>query len=51
MAVKFLETERDLDEGRPKQKVVTTEELSHYLERGWEFVATLPDGRVVIKSP
>jgi len=50
-AVKFLETEREWKESKPKQKVVTTDELSHYLERGWEYVATLPDGRVVVKNP
>ena len=53
--MKFLETERDWKESKPKQKVVTTDELSHYLEKGWEYgweyVATLPDGKLVIKSP
>jgi len=32
-----------------KQKVVTVEELDGYLERGWEYVATLPDSRVVVR--
>jgi integrase len=31
------------------QKVVSVDEVENYLEQGWEFVATLPDGKVVIK--
>jgi len=32
------------------QKVVPLEDVESYLERGWEFVATLPNGKVIIKS-
>jgi len=42
-----LNTEPQRKEG--KQKVVTVEELDGYLERGWEYVATLPDNRVVVR--
>ena len=33
----------------PKQKVVTTEEIERYFEMGWEYVTTLPDGRIMVK--
>jgi len=49
----FLETRpRDEERGSeriPKQKVVTAEELEEYLEGGWEYVTTLPDGRIVVR--
>ena len=32
------------------QKVVPIEDVESYLEKGWEFVATLPNGKVIIKS-
>ena len=31
------------------QKVVPIEDVESYLEKGWEFVATLPNGKVIIK--
>ncbi|MEM0358038.1 MAG: site-specific integrase [Candidatus Bathyarchaeia archaeon] len=31
------------------QKVVSTDEVEKYLEQGWEYVATLPNKRVIIK--
>ncbi len=34
-----------------KQKVVKIEELQDYLNRGYEFVATLPNGTAIIKLP
>jgi len=43
-----LNTEPQRQDG-PRQKVVTVEELDGYLERGWEYVATLPDSRVVVR--
>jgi hypothetical protein len=33
----------------PKQKVVNTTEVESYLAEGWEYVANLPDKKVVIK--
>jgi integrase len=33
-----------------KQKVVDEKELERYLEEGWEVVATLPSGKIVIKE-
>jgi len=32
------------------QKVVPIGDVESYLEKGWEFVATLPNGKVIIKS-
>ncbi|MEM3565937.1 MAG: site-specific integrase [Candidatus Bathyarchaeia archaeon] len=31
------------------QKVVSTDEVENYLEQGWEYVATLPNKKVIIK--
>jgi len=45
----FLETKIRMHKPEPKQKVVTTEEIDKYLEMGWEFVTTLPDGRIIVK--
>jgi len=33
----------------PKQKVVTIGEVESYLSQGWEYVANLPNKRVIIK--
>jgi hypothetical protein len=33
----------------PKQKVVNTDEVESYLSQGWEYVANLPNKRVIIK--
>ncbi|MEM2588164.1 MAG: hypothetical protein QXV23_07700 [Candidatus Bathyarchaeia archaeon] len=33
-----------------RQKVVSAKEIDEYLSRGWEYVATLPDGRIIIRS-
>lgn len=48
-AAKFLETEVAADIAKPRQRVVKPEEVDLYLESGWEFVTTLPDGRVVVR--
>lgn len=48
-AAKFLETEVTADIAKPRQRVVKPEEIDLYLESGWEFVTTLPDGRVVVR--
>jgi len=34
-----------------KQKVVTVEEVEKHLAQGWEFVATLPNGKAILKLP
>jgi len=34
-----------------RQRVVPVEEVEHYLSQGWDFVATLPDERIVLKLP
>jgi hypothetical protein len=31
------------------QKVVSVDNVDEYLEQGWEFVATLPNDKVIIK--
>jgi len=31
------------------QKVVSVDDVESYLEQGWEFIATLPNGKVIIK--
>ncbi len=47
----FLETKVKVEEiVEPRQKVVRPEEIDSYLESGWEYVATLPDGRIVIRK-
>jgi len=37
------------DEDCGTQKVVSLNELEEYLENGWEYIATLPNSKVVIK--
>jgi len=34
-----------------KQKVITINEVERFLEKGWEYVATLPNKKVIIKFP
>jgi len=34
-----------------KQKVVGVEEVEKHLTQGWEFVATLPNGKAILKLP
>ncbi len=34
-----------------KQKVVTEKEVEKHLAEGWEFVATLPNGKAILKLP
>ena len=47
----FLETEvRAKEVVEPKQKVVTPDEVEQWIELGWEYVATLPNGKVVLKK-
>ena len=33
------------------QRVIDVEEVERFLSHGWDFVATLPDDRIVIKLP
>ncbi len=44
----FLETKSEEKKTKVKQKVIKLEELDFYLESGWEYVTTLPDGRVIV---
>jgi integrase len=37
--------------GSSPRKIVKAEEIESYIEKGWEPVLTLPDGRVVMKEP
>lgn len=34
-----------------RQKIVPIEEIEKYIEKGWEFVAALPNGKAVIRLP
>jgi integrase len=34
-----------------RQRVVSQKEIKKYLEKGWEFVSSLPDGQIIIKLP
>ncbi|WP_202320400.1 tyrosine-type recombinase/integrase [Archaeoglobus neptunius] len=42
---------REREEAEPTQKVVSCEEVDGYLERGWVYVTTLPNGKVIVKRP
>ena len=33
------------------QKVIDVDEVERFLSRGWDFVATLPDDRIVVRLP
>ena len=33
------------------QKVVKVDEVEGYLSRGWDFVATLPDEKIIVRLP
>lgn len=37
--------------GNGKQKVVDAGEVKRMVEEGWEYVAQLPDGNVVMRMP
>ncbi len=45
----FLETKPPERVTGPKQKAIKPEEIDEYLESGWEYVATLPNGKVIVK--
>jgi hypothetical protein len=34
-----------------KQRVIRTAEVENYLEQGWEYVASLPDDRAILRLP
>ena len=34
-----------------KRKVIHTAEVENYIEQGWEYVASLPDDRAILKLP
>lgn len=34
-----------------RQKVIPTAEVERYISQGWEYVASLPDDRAVLKLP
>ena len=33
------------------QKIVSLEEVEPHIKKGWEFVATLPNGKAILKLP
>jgi hypothetical protein len=43
---KLLGTETDC----PRQKAVDTSEVENYLAQGWEYVANLPNKKVIIRQ-
>ena len=34
-----------------RQKIVPIDEIDKHIAKGWEFVATLPNGKAIIKLP
>ncbi len=46
----FLSAILDEEDRRPRQKVVRVEEIDSWLEAGYEYVTTLPDGRIIVKK-
>ena len=48
----FLDLERNIqqDEEIAKQKVVTSDEVEEFLKEGWQYLGTLPNGKVIIKK-
>lgn len=34
-----------------KQKIISSEETEAYINQGWEYITTLPNGKVIIKIP
>lgn len=42
---------KKLSENGKRQKVITAKEIKKYIEEGWEFVSSLPDGNIIIKLP
>ncbi|MDE1765076.1 MAG: hypothetical protein KGI27_02255 [Thaumarchaeota archaeon] len=47
----LLDLEKEVPEDviAPKQMVVTPEETEQFLKDGWQFLGTLPNGKVVVK--
>ena len=33
------------------QKIITINEIEEYINKGWEFITTLPDGKAIIRIP
>jgi hypothetical protein len=33
------------------QRIISVEEVERFLSGGWDFVATLPDDRIVVRLP
>jgi len=42
---------RDITCNGTTQKIMTEKEMEKYMEQGYEFYATLPSGRIVMKLP
>lgn len=45
----FFRAFEEKESRKPKQKVVKPEEIDYWLEAGYEYVTTLPDGRIIVK--
>ena len=37
--------------GGNKQRVIASEEVEEFISNGWEYVASLPEGKVIVKLP
>jgi len=40
-----------MTENGTKQKLIDVSEIGNYLDKGYEFQASLPNGKVVMKLP
>lgn len=52
MSKEFLDykTNTEQDEEITRQRVVTSEEFEKFVLEGWQFLGTLPNGKIVIKN-
>ncbi|MDE1818662.1 MAG: hypothetical protein KGI19_08675 [Thaumarchaeota archaeon] len=44
------ETNRESEEEISKQRIVTPEEFEALITEGWQYLGTLPNGKIVIKN-
>ena len=44
------ETNRESEEEISRQRIVTPEEFEELITEGWQYLGTLPNGKIVIKN-
>lgn len=44
------ETNRESEEEISRQRIVTPEEFEERITEGWQYLRTLPNGKIVIKN-